>query len=515
MPSAKQWASLPKDKLEAAAKSGDADAQFALANWFIQNKSSKRQSATDAADAAMWYRRAAEQGHCNAQYRLGLAYAEGDGVIEDLHEAAKWFLKAAAQGNAWAQYRLGQCYRQGRGVIESRDEAVKWFQRAADLNHDEARAALGRMKVSGETVTERALPAFLAKESNVTTQLGEPTVRQVSVAPDVFRQPSRTQTPTPKEEFDQGRKLMGELKYKEAIPFFVRAANGGYLAANLQCGLAHVKEAKHAEAVKWFHRAASLNDPQSWSFLGGWYEAGWGVTQDYKEAAKWFKLAAENGEAFAQFRLGRLFADGKGVNQDFEQAQIWNDKAAKQGSKLAMAVQAEAASLSQKNQAMNARRPPSGRVSELGAPLPAASSPETFAQKSLETEQVPEQAISETKMWDQDPTAPKVDMRALEAIMSERARRTRLVWLGVLIGGGVLLLLTKGNILAAVLIGFLLFILIGIGVEIAQKLYGTEIGIKETLVGVAIVVVCMILIGKGCNTGPVEDFDATDSWHRP
>ena len=115
----------------------------------------------------------------------------------------------------------------------------------------------------------------------------------------------------------------------------------------------------------------------------------------------------------------------------------------------------------------------------------------------------------------QGSAVPTVDMRALQAIMSERARRTRLVWLGVLIGGGVLLILTKGNILAAVLIGFLLFILIGIGVEIAQKLYGTEIGIKESLVGVAIVVVCMILIGKGCNTGPVEDFDAGDSWHRP
>jgi hypothetical protein len=44
------------------------------------------------------YRKAAEQGHAEAQYRLGLCYREGFGVAKDEIEAVKWCRKAAEQG---------------------------------------------------------------------------------------------------------------------------------------------------------------------------------------------------------------------------------------------------------------------------------------------------------------------------------------------------------------------------------------------------------------------------------
>jgi TPR repeat protein len=50
--------------------------------------------------ALVWYRRAAEQGDIGAQVALGLAYAQGIGVIQDFIEADKWFNIAASRANS-------------------------------------------------------------------------------------------------------------------------------------------------------------------------------------------------------------------------------------------------------------------------------------------------------------------------------------------------------------------------------------------------------------------------------
>ena len=58
----------------------------------------------------------AEAGDASAQYRLGRAYATGEGAAKDEVEAVKWFRKAADQNNASAQYGLGRAYALGEGV---------------------------------------------------------------------------------------------------------------------------------------------------------------------------------------------------------------------------------------------------------------------------------------------------------------------------------------------------------------------------------------------------------------
>ena len=60
----------------------------------------------DDAQAARWFRKAAEQGHVDAQYMLGDCYCYGKGVPLDEDEAEKWFRKAAEQGHTLAQDML-------------------------------------------------------------------------------------------------------------------------------------------------------------------------------------------------------------------------------------------------------------------------------------------------------------------------------------------------------------------------------------------------------------------------
>ena len=53
----------------------------------------------DCVAVAKWYKKAAEQGHAQAQARIGRCYARGWGVERNIREAMKWYLKAAAQGS--------------------------------------------------------------------------------------------------------------------------------------------------------------------------------------------------------------------------------------------------------------------------------------------------------------------------------------------------------------------------------------------------------------------------------
>ena len=63
----------------------------------------------DEKNAFFWGLKAAEQDYPGGQIMVGTYYEKGMGVEQDYAEAAKWFRKAADQGNEYAQYELGEC----------------------------------------------------------------------------------------------------------------------------------------------------------------------------------------------------------------------------------------------------------------------------------------------------------------------------------------------------------------------------------------------------------------------
>ena len=134
------------------AKHGDAAAQYSLAavdkklraegKLPLQSRQAKANPAftpdlyagvtayskNDFATALRHYRPLAEQGHANAQRRLGQMYLEGYGVTQDYAEAVRWYRKAAMQGVAETQYELGR-------MSSDRKEAFRWLRKAAEQGH--------------------------------------------------------------------------------------------------------------------------------------------------------------------------------------------------------------------------------------------------------------------------------------------------------------------------------------------------------------------------------------------
>jgi TPR repeat protein len=110
----------------------DTDAQFTLASYYHD------QVAEEA--AVLWYERAAERGHLEAQVQLGSCYLFGTGVDKHLTVAATWFEKAAVRGHAGAQYLLACCKKteqSGKDYYsasrtELRKAAERWFYEAAE-----------------------------------------------------------------------------------------------------------------------------------------------------------------------------------------------------------------------------------------------------------------------------------------------------------------------------------------------------------------------------------------------
>lgn len=141
--------------LMADAKAGDPAAQNSLGVMYYTGEAVSKNLSGKVLDndpelAAGWFYRAAEQGYADAQFNLGLMYANGEGVPQDMEQAAELFKKAAEQGHVDAQNNLGAMYFTGEGVARDERKAIEWFEKAAAQGNQEARDNLDAIKASGK-----------------------------------------------------------------------------------------------------------------------------------------------------------------------------------------------------------------------------------------------------------------------------------------------------------------------------------------------------------------------------
>lgn len=85
----------------------------------------------DYAEAFKWYELAAEQGNAIAGGRLIRFYEEGLGVPQNFSKVAELLRKDAEKGYSHSQYKLGVMYAQGRGVSQDLIKAHMWLNLAA------------------------------------------------------------------------------------------------------------------------------------------------------------------------------------------------------------------------------------------------------------------------------------------------------------------------------------------------------------------------------------------------
>jgi TPR repeat protein/acetyl esterase/lipase len=111
------------ERLAAAARDGDAQAQHALAEAYRLGRGVEPAIET----ALPWFEAAARQGYAEAQYSLGEIYRQGRWRAKDPRQALAYLGAAAEQGHALAQQGLGNMYRFGQGMARDNVAAVALF----------------------------------------------------------------------------------------------------------------------------------------------------------------------------------------------------------------------------------------------------------------------------------------------------------------------------------------------------------------------------------------------------
>lgn len=106
--------------------------------------------AGDFQKAVAEWRPLALAGDADAQFNMGQAYKLGRGVSADLTQAAEWYRRAAKQGHLQAEDNLGLLlFTQDRRV-----EAMPMIQRSAARGEPRAQYVLGTAMFNGELVTK-------------------------------------------------------------------------------------------------------------------------------------------------------------------------------------------------------------------------------------------------------------------------------------------------------------------------------------------------------------------------
>jgi TPR repeat protein/DNA-binding response OmpR family regulator len=245
-----------------AAEQGHVEAQFSVGLCYALGKGVSQDHAEararywnasdqDLTEAVKWFRTAAEQGHAEAQFNLGLHYAFGRGVVKDHAEAFKWYRKAADQGHTKAQFSVGLCYAVGSGVSQDYAEAVRWFRKAADKGNTEAQFVVGLCHAFGWGVPQDYAEAAKCQ-------------RIVSLGMENLTK-----------AYERGLEPLQEHHEK-----------GAWSGDSMEHG---------AGMVKSFRVEAERGEAQGQFSLAICYERGIALPQDLIEAYKWLKLAAAQG----------------------------------------------------------------------------------------------------------------------------------------------------------------------------------------------------------------------------
>lgn len=149
----RKGAGVPRDQekafelFEYAAERGHPEDAYNLGVFYL---SGTEQITADNTAARLWFERAAAQDYPSSFDRLGIIYRDGLGVEPDFATANDYFRRGTELGDAGAIVNLATAYRKGTGVDVDFVQALELYHRAAQLRRTSAYVNLGEMYLKGQ-----------------------------------------------------------------------------------------------------------------------------------------------------------------------------------------------------------------------------------------------------------------------------------------------------------------------------------------------------------------------------
>jgi TPR repeat protein len=300
-----------------------------------------------------------------AQYRLGLMYLEGQGVVRSEESAMDWLSRAVELDYVDAVPPLATLYLQRGEDAATLEDGVEWYQRAADLDQAEAQAILGSYYYTGTAVEQdvrrgvRLLTlAGDGGDPRAQSNLGYAYATGTGVDQN-DEEAFRWYLAAAENGLVRAQAAIGlfyeigrgtEVDIPESVRWYLNAFDGGASSVGRRLGglmVANVVQARNEEeasgwaaqaaqdgvegALEWMEAAAEAGNRHALAQLADFYDAGEVVPQNSSLALTYYQRAAEAGSPQAQLALSGRYATGDGVEQDYVQAHVWANLAAAAG----------------------------------------------------------------------------------------------------------------------------------------------------------------------------------------
>ena len=144
-------------RIYSAAENGNVQAQTAVAEAMFFG----RGTATNRAEALVWYLKAAEAGDAGAQASVGLCRLHGIGCERDCEDAVRWYTLAADKGDLAAMANLAYCRMHGIGCECDKEAGFRLVLSAAECGYPRAQAMVGECYLEGVGVDADPIKAEL------------------------------------------------------------------------------------------------------------------------------------------------------------------------------------------------------------------------------------------------------------------------------------------------------------------------------------------------------------------
>ena len=334
-----------RELLKTSAAAGSIEAAFQLWNMHY----SAGGEVVSETNALIHLKQAAKAGLREAEYLYGNTVGEGRlGLKPDKKAALPWVRKAANQGHAQAQFLLGLLYAVGgkeAGLKLDSKEAFYWLtlaSRAEDAKTAKnASARLVSVKKELEPLEQldqlTRVGEFKPKLSLTTfnTTLGlENASTAISQSLRLDNLTFVAQGGNPDAMFSLGMFHLDQREPQPALEWLKKAAEKKHAEAIEALGEEYINgsfgEPDFEEGAKWLKQAAHQGSLPAQTRLGSLALAGKLTGTKPAGAIRWFRPAAEKGYAEAQTRLGGLLWEGDVVKQDLKNGMMWMRKAADQ-----------------------------------------------------------------------------------------------------------------------------------------------------------------------------------------
>lgn len=283
-------------------------------------------------EAYKWYKKAADKGETNAQFKLGEYAFYGYGNIQkDINTAYKWYQKAAVDQRD-AQYMMGKQYYYGYRDTIDYQTALQWFVKASDNDNGKASFMAGYMLKEDYGYSAKYSDTMSIESSSYYFETAYYDLYYKEDA-DMDAESYLCLAKMYTNGWGVSSSYSNANKYiDKCIDTFEAMADDGDAEAQYLLGeiyhYGYGVNTNNKLALEWSTKSAEQNFVPAMYFTGMFYYLGWGMSYNDPVAFQWFTKAEEKEYPLAYLYLGYMYKNGYAVSVNRTKANEYFNKAA-------------------------------------------------------------------------------------------------------------------------------------------------------------------------------------------